>query len=88
MPQDTTIYWDGNYPAPAPVQALPAAQQIALMQLVRERKDELNRFNYMPVLISLVVFIIFFSAMAVYSNKKTKQKNQSTMRERKFPLIV
>ena len=73
MPQDTTIYWDGEGQLPPDVAALPLEQQQQVLALVHKKQDG-DYTDASGTYMLLIIFIIAFSLAAIYSNKKTKEQ--------------
>lgn len=83
MPQDTTIYWDGEGQLPPLIDSLSLQQQKAILQQIRAHKwDEhySNPMDLAPGFLVLGIFIVFFSIAAKRSNKKTSNEaNESNI---------
>jgi Mlc titration factor MtfA (ptsG expression regulator) len=78
MPQDTTIYWDGEGQLPPLIDSLPLQQQKAILQRIHAHKwDEhySNPMDLAPGFVVLAIFIVFFSISAIRSNKKTSSES-------------
>lgn len=72
MPQDTTIYWDGEGQLPPDLARLPMEQQQQVLALVRRQKED-SYSDPTGTYLVLIIFIIAFSLAAIYSNRKTKR---------------
>ncbi|MDB5277899.1 MAG: zinc-dependent peptidase [Ferruginibacter sp.] len=78
MPQDTTIYWDGEGQLPPLIDSLPLQQQKAILHRIHDHKwDEhySNPMDLAPGFVVLAIFILFFSIAAIRSNKKTSSES-------------
>ena len=81
MPQDTTIYWDGNGRLPALIDSLPLEQQQTVLEMIHEQKKALTYTDPNGPYYFVVGFTILFSLAAIYSNYKTKRsKNQHPLK--------
>jgi MtfA peptidase len=77
MPQDTTIYWDGNKPLPALIDSLPFEQrQITLRQI--HNKIENQKFSESDTSPYIVVgiFGVFFVLIILYTKKLNKTEKE------------
>ncbi len=74
MPQDTTIYWDGYNAVPAVIDSLPLEKKIEVLRVIEKRKQELSYSDPTWIYISIIVFIIIFSLVAVSGKRKNKKK--------------
>ncbi|MEO6721975.1 MAG: zinc-dependent peptidase [Ferruginibacter sp.] len=73
MPQDTTIYWDGHGQIPVVIDTLPLQQRQEVLEAIHRLKEEVSYSDPSGTYMFLLVFIVLFSAAAIYSNKKTKR---------------
>jgi hypothetical protein len=81
MPQDTTIYWDGEGQLPPLIDSLSLQQQKVILQQIHDHKwDEhySNPMDLAPGFLVLGIFIVFFSIAAKRSNKKTSNESNES----------
>lgn len=74
MPQDTTIYWDGEGHLPALIDSLPLKLQQQVLESIRSANAESAYQNPSGTYILFTAFIVLFSIAAIYSNNKTKRE--------------
>jgi len=77
MPQDTTIYWDGKGQAPPIIDSLPLYQRQLVLQAVEQKSWE-SYTQHTFVYLFLCLGFIFFSILALYSNKVTKRRERES----------
>ena len=74
MPQDTTIYWNGNGQLPAVIDSLPLQQQQLVLNAIHQKNVQEADTDQTIIYWYLGVVIIFFSIVAIYSNKVTRRR--------------
>jgi hypothetical protein len=78
MPNTVTIYWDGAGEIPPVVDTLPSPMREEILSILYQRVDELNQPNPIYIFSGLMVIMLFFVTIGLYSKKKTSvsvQKN-------------
>lgn len=77
MPQDTTIYWDGNKPLPALIDSLPLEQrQIALKQIKTQIEHQKFSEPDTSPFIVVSIFGVFFVLIILYTKKLNKTEKE------------
>lgn len=67
MPQDTTIYWDGNGQMPAAMDSLSAEQQQMVLRLIHDAKNSPASNELSPAAIFAITLIILFIGLIIYA---------------------
>ena len=77
MPQDTTIYWNGNEPLPGFIDSLPFEQRQILLRQIHSKAEHQKFFesDNAPYIV-VGVFGIFFILILLYGNKLTKAEKE------------
>ncbi|MEO6231720.1 MAG: zinc-dependent peptidase [Ferruginibacter sp.] len=73
MPQDTTIYWDGNGQMPAAMDSLSAEQQQLVFQLIRDAQSSPESNELSAGAILAITFIILLTGLIIYAKLKSNK---------------
>ncbi len=71
MPQDTTIYWDGNGQMPAAIDSLPPEQQQLVLRLIHDTNNVQVSNELTPISIFAITLIVLFSGFIIYMKLKS-----------------